>query len=390
MRTESQIRKLIHEAVMSCHTAGFSLLLIQNRRELLYVEDGYADLEHQLPIQRDTIFRLYSMTKPVTAAAAMLLMERGRLDLCSPVSDFLPGFAAQKVFENGRLTVPKRPVLVKDLLNMTSGLVYDGTDTPTGIASGKLFEDIAARLDSDSPVTTLQAANALGQIPLNYQPGTWWQYGSSADVLGAVIEVVSGVSFGEFLKKEFFLPLEMHDTDFWVPADKQYRLARVYSRGKDGSLTRYTGNRLGIRNDMARPNPFQSGGAGLASTIADYARFAQMLLSGGVHKDRRILSARTVSYLTGGMLEADAQRGFGEWLGLSGYTYANLMRVLRNPGQALTLGSAVEYGWDGWLGCYFCNCPADDLTILMMMQKTNSGTETLTRQLRNLIFAGLD
>lgn len=390
MHTKAQIKQLIQDAVAEKITAGCSLLLIQNGCELLYCEDGYADLEHQLPIRRNTIYRLYSMTKPVTAAAAMLLMERGMLDLCSPVSDFLPGFAAQKVWTNGRLTTPKRPVLVKDLLNMTSGLVYSGTDTPSGIASARLFEDISARLDSDSPLTTLEVANALGQIPLSYEPGTWWQYGSSADVLGAVIETVSGVSFGKFLKKEFFEPLEMSDTGFWVPSEKQPRLARVYSRRENGTLLRYTGCNLGIRNDMSRPNPFESGGAGLVSTIDDYAHFAQMLLNGGTYRDRRILSPRTVSYFTQGKLETVSQQGFSKWLGLPGHTYSNFLRVLLEPGQALTLGSIGEYGWDGWLGCYFCNCPADNLTILMMMQKTDSGTETFTRKLRNLIFAGLN
>lgn len=390
MHTKAQIRQLIHDAVEEKIAAGCSLLLIQNGCELLYCEDGYADLEHQIPIQRNTIYRLYSMTKPVTAAAAMLLMERGMLDLCSPVSDFLPGFAGQKVWTGGRLTNPKRPVFVKDLLNMTSGLVYGGTDTPSGIASSHLFEDISRRLDSDSPLTTLEVANALGQIPLSYEPGSWWQYGSSADVLGAVVETVSGVSFGKFLKKEFFEPLGMSDTGFWVPSEKQPRLARVYSRREDGTLLRYTGSNLGIRNDMSRPNPFESGGAGLVSTIDDYARFAQMLLNGGTYKGRRILSPRTVSYFTQGRLESPSQQGFNEWIGLPGHTYANFLRVLLQPGQALTLGSIGEYGWDGWLGCYFCNCPADNLTILMMMQKTDSGTETFTRKLRNLIFAGLN
>jgi CubicO group peptidase (beta-lactamase class C family) len=361
-------------------------MIIKGGKEVFYHEDGFADIEVNAPIKRESIFRLYSMTKPITATAVMILLERGEIDLYDPVSKFIPGFKNQMVCEGDNLVPVEREVTLKDLLSMTSGLLYGG-ENRAGKETGALLEEIDRRLLGDSPMRTLEIMNKLGRCPLSYQPGTSWDYGISADVLGAVIEVVSGKSFGEFLKDEIFEPLSMKDTGFWVPEEKRERLVKTYEDDKNGDLKVYTGNNLGIVNKMDRYPAFESGGAGLVSTIDDYSRFTKMLMNKGSLDGVQILKPHTVKYLTSGRLNDIQQKSFDSWQTLCGHSYGNLMRVMIDCSKAGDLGSLGEYGWDGWLGPYFCNCPGDDLTFLLMIQKTDAGTCTLTRKLRNIILS---
>lgn len=382
----SQIKKAIKDGISRKEIAGANMMVIQGGKEIFYHEDGYADIEAKLPMKRDSIFRLYSMSKPITAAAAMILLERGEIDLFDPVSKFLCGFKNQKTMENGRIVPVNREMNIKDLLSMTSGLVYGG-NTAAGRDTDALFKEIDARLLGDSPLNTIEICNRLGQCTLAFHPGSYFEYGTSADVLGAVIEVASGMSFGEFLKKEIFEPLEMKDTAFWVPDEKRSRLAKTYQAEANGDLTVYTGNNLGIINKMDRQPAFESGGAGLVSTIDDYSKFAGILLNQGNYNGIQILRPKTVKYFTSATLSEDQQKGADTWVTLAGYSYGNLMRVLTDTTKVGGLGSLGEYGWDGWLGPYLCNCPKDDLTFLFMIQKTDAGTTPLTRKLRNIVFS---
>lgn len=383
----SQLKKVVRKSIENQDLAGANMLVLKKGEEIFYHEDGLADIEAGLPIQRDSIFRLYSMTKPVTAAAAMILVERGEIELNEPVSQFLNGFQHQMVEKKGSLVPVDRDVTLHDLLSMTSGLVYGGDDK-AGQGTTAVFEEVDRRLLGDSPLGTVEAMNKLGKVPLAFQPGTSWQYGTSSDVLGAVIEVVSGQRFGEFLKKELFEPLQMKDTGFWLPEEKRCRLVKTYTNSEDRILEQYTGNHLGIIHQMDRNPAFESGGAGLVSTVDDYSKFANMLMKKGRVNGTRLLREKTVDFLTTATLSADQQKGFDSW-GQSGYSYGNFMRVLTNPSQAANLGSVGEYGWDGWLGCYFINCPKDELTFLFMMQKKDAGTTPLTRKLRNIVFSAL-
>lgn len=388
-KTEAElIKKALRKEIECRDVAGANLLVIHKGKEVFYHEDGFADVEKRIPIKRDTIFRLYSMSKPVTAAAVMILLERGEIDLFEPVSKFLDGFRNQTVYKDGSLVPAERDVNIRDLLSMTSGLPYPGEDM-AGRQVGILFESLERGLASDDPIGTVEAMNRLGKCPLAFQPGTSWLYGTSADVLGAVVEVVSGMRFGEFLAKEIFEPLGMKDTAFWVPAEKRDRLANAYSADGKGGLTLYTGNNLAINYRMDKSPVFESGGAGLASTIDDYARFAAMLMNGGELDGVRILQPGTVRYMTSAALNEVQQRGFETWLTLNGHSYGNLMRIMTDCSLAGIIGSPGEYGWDGWLGAYFCNCPKEELTFLYMMQRTDSGTTPLTRKLRNIILSAI-
>ena len=386
----SRMKEALLRAIENREMAGASLMILKDGEEQFYCEEGYADLERKKRIGRDSIHRLYSMTKPITAAAVMLLVERGLVDLAQPVESLLPTFAGQKVCQKDGTLVPvQRPSTIRDLLNMTAGLVYLGDETAAERETTKIYEEIEKRMYGNDPMTTMEMALAIGRCPLKFQPGEIWQYSSGADVLGAVVEAVTKKTFGEFLREEFFGPLEMKDTDFYVPAEKRDRLATPYMWDPDGNLVPYTGCNLAIMNDMAVPNAFESGGAGLVSTIDDYANFARMLIGKGEYKGRRIMSGRTVEYFTTGALTCGQRRGMDSWMALEGHTYGNLMRVLKEPGRAMSMGSVGEYGWDGWEGCYFANCPAEGLTILLMMQKTDSGVAPVVRRVRNILFSDL-
>lgn len=388
-----QIQKVMRESVENSEVTGVNLLVEKDDREIIYCQEGMADREKNRRMSRDTIFRLYSQTKPVTGVAAMILMEQGCLDFCQPVSEFLPAFAHMKVARDGDLVEASRPILVHDLLRMTSGLVYPDDVTIPGKAADAVFQEVCGRLHTDDPVTTQELAERLADCPLLFEPGTSWVYGTSADVLGAVIEKVSGKKLSEFMENEIFKPLGMKDTAFWVPPEKRDRLAAAYETiaNKDGSRTmvRYTGNNLGIRNDMAEKPGYEAGGAGLASTLDDYMKFARMLRNGGSLEGRQILRPETAKYFISGELMPLQQAAFENWIGLDGFSYANLMRVCRKPSRCGMLTKEGEYGWDGWLGMYFANYPNENMTFLMGTQKKDAGTFALTRKLRNIILSSL-
>lgn len=386
--TIQRVGEILEEAIEDGVTMGASVGVWQHGEELLYVQHGLADREKGKKLERDTIFRLYSMSKPITAAAAMILMERGQLDFAQPVSDFLPGFADVTVETDGGVQKVETPVTVLNLLNMTSGLTYGDEKTMAGKMTLSYIDECIERLHTPQAVTTVEFAEHLSTIPLDFVPDTSWRYGLSADVLGAVIEKASGMQFGEFMEKNIFEPLGMKDTGFWVPKEKQERLAQAYELA-DGPMKLYTGDNLAVSNRLETPPAFESGGAGLVSTIDDYAKFAQMLLGGGILDGVRVMNQATVDYFTDGGLTPDQQKSYRAWVGLEGFTYSHLMRILKHPEMAAYLGSRGEYGWDGWLGCYFTNLPEKDATILLMQQRRDSGTIPMTRKVRNVILGDL-
>lgn len=424
--------RLIRSEIARDNLAGANLLLLKDGRTLHRASYGMADKEKQIPMTDDTIFRIFSMTKPVICAAAMLLMERGILDLSDPVEHYLPDFHGQQVFLPGSTqTVPaSRAVRLSDLLNMTSGLAYPDDCTSAGKAVAALFDEMTAAQDAGVSFSTVQLANRLGQIPLAFQPGEHWMYGTSADVLGAVIEVASGMRLSRFLKQELFEPLDMKDTDFYVPDEKKNRFAELYrcSEMPDTSACIDTGNMMsqqksdipasipqkgGVVDTLSSfsvyqsdkrmhiaPQPgknlgmegydhapaFESGGAGLVSTIEDYAHFATMLLQGGVWQDRRILGKNTVSFLCSPQL-SDAYSPDLNWDSLRGYRYGNLMRHLADPAAGGTNADVGEFGWDGWCGTYFTVSPKSNFIMLYFIQRCDAGCNEITRRLRHIAYS---
>ena len=377
---EQDVHRIMDEAVRSGEVAGINALILQHGEEKLFASSGMADMAERKPVQRRTIFRLYSQTKPVTSAAVMKLVEEGRLDIMDEAQRYLPGFRNQKVLTAQGEEKVQRPVRILDLLSMTSGRPSPDAD-PAGQAMGELFFDNEARMDRGEGMDTQAFANAMGQCPLAFQPGTQFRYGVSADVLGAVVECVSGMPFPDYLKKTFFEPLDMEDTDFCVPADRQDRLCTCYERTEKG-LEVYPVRHLCVRDHVSQP-AFASGGAGLMSTLDDYAAFAAMLMNRGSYQGKRILREKTVDFMTSHQVDDTG------WETLTGYGYGHLMRVCREAGKASLIAEQGEYGWDGWLGTYFANLPASGLTVLIFQNTRDTGTGRVTRCVRNLVVSAL-
>jgi CubicO group peptidase (beta-lactamase class C family) len=384
-KTRKDIQRVMDDATARGETpCALALLWRKGEIDFLY-GSGHADLGAPTPVCRDTIFRIFSLTKPMTAVAAMTLVERGELDLLAPVSDFLEGFQNQRVALSDTETVPvKRPVQVRDLFSMTSGLCYPGETTPAERAAAQLFKDIDRETAEGSPSDTLTVANRMGRLPLMFNPGERWQYGTSADILGAVIEAVSGKPLDEYMTKNLFAPLGMEDTGFWVPEEKRCRLATLYER-KDGILSPYAESPSGENPYFTKPACI-SGGGGAVSTIDDVLAFARMLLGRGSLGDTRILSPASVDWLSHNHLDAK-QRESVYFESMYGYGYGGLMRVLERPAKSFSLGVTGEFGWDGWTGPYMSVCPQEELILLVMQQRTDSGITPLTRKIRNIVFS---
>ena len=385
MTLQSQIESILSAAVAENQCAGMTVLVRKDGADVLYAQAGMADIAADRPVARDSIFRLYSQTKPVTAAATMILVERGLIDLMDGVDKYLPGFRSPKVVDaQGNVTPAWRAPWIMELLGMTAGLCYPGGD-PAGQYAARVFEDAHEQIKAGGGIPTVEFMNRLGEQPLAFQPGTHWRYSTCADVLGAVVEVVSGKRFGDFLREELFEPLEMVDTAFFVPEEKRHRFVTCYEHTADG-LAPWLGMNLAC-GVYDRDPAFESGGAGLVSTLEDYSHFADMMMNGGVWQGKRILSPASVKFLTTPQLSDDVRRDM--WDSLNGYSYGKLCRVCVEPERVAGLAVKDEYGWDGWLGSYYCNFPNEGITLLSMQNTTNAGTSAVVRRVRNALLAAL-
>ena len=388
----SNIQNVLDDAVKNKKLAGANCLVYKDGKEMGYFENGFRDMESNKPFSRDTICRLYSMTKPVTGVAAMKLLEDGKIDLFDEVSEYIPSFKNMTCMKNGKVEKCTRPLIIQDLLNMTSGISYGGeTDeahkniSKLIYAPGGLNESVLGT----NNITTQDVAKKISEGPLSFEPGTDYEYGMSADVMGAVIEIVSGMKFGDYLKKNIFEPLGMNDTAFYVPEEKQTRLSKVYAL-KDGELELFTSPNLGIQDNMKLNPAFESGGAGLCSTVDDYMKFVLMLTNYGTLDGKQILKPETVRFMSEAKLRPNLQKCFDiKMEHLAGYTYTNLNRVCIEPGLLRGITVKGEFGWDGWLGPYMSVDLKNNLSIVYMMQKTDSGTVSTTRRIKNIIYTSL-
>lgn len=348
--------------------------LIARRGKIAYQETfGMADVEAGKPMQMDTIHRIYSMSKPITSVAVMMLYEEGKFQLNDPVAKYLPEFAKMQVAieekdpqtgQSVMKTVPaKRPITVRDLLRHTAGLTY-GVFGDTVVDREYRKARILGQLNLADFVTDLAA------IPLQYEPGTRWHYSVSVDVLGRLVEVLSGKPFDQFLQERIFTPLEMHDTGFVVPAAKKDRLAKLYTITKEGKLQPITV--CSTRQECyegfpnAVPNFLQSmgmlsGGGGLTSTAYDYLRFCQMMLNQGQYDGKRLLSRKTVQLMSSDNLGTIPGMGPGMGFGLG-------FAVSKAPGEAGMMGSPGEYNWGGAAGTRFWIDPQEELIGIFMIQ----------------------
>jgi len=393
-QASKRIDELIEEEIAQGKIPGANFVVMYKGKVLYEKAFGYQDLKQTKKLSLDSIFRIFSLSKPVTAVGILRLFEEGKLDLWDPVSKYLPGFINQKVLREDRsvwdweLKPVHRDMTLWDLLTMTSGIPYPGPECEAGVRMKRLFDRIEkGRMQGEFP-STVEIANEVGSLPLQFQPGEHWMYGFSADILGAVAEIVSGKSFDEYIREIVFEPLGMCDTGYFVPEPKRDRFCDFVCAAPDGTLILYDGNELGMEGYHHKP-VFISGGAGMVSTIQDYSRFAAMLAAQGTWTGEqgnvRILGRKTAAFMCRNYL-SEAQRISYNWDCTKGYGYGCLVRVLMDPGAAATNADIGEFGWDGWSGTYMSVDPKEELVMLYFIQYAGAGMTPLVRRLRSVVY----
>lgn len=390
-QTLKNLDTFLQGRVDSGEIPGCALAIIHEGEEVYRKEFGMADIEKNLPMQKDTIFRCYSMTKPITSIAVMTLVEKGLITLADPVSKYLPGFKDQKVLqEDGSLVPVKNEITLQHLMDMTAGIGYPDPSYPAGERLLKFIDKYYKGVyDEDNDLSTVEFANLLGKEPLESEPGTRWRYGLCADVLGAVISVVTGKTYGEYLKEAIFEPLGMVDTDFYVHEDKLDRFAQSYIYETPDPKPWSSDHMLGLTHNFVKKPMFESGGAGLTSTVDDYEKIVKLFLNNGTLDGKRIYSVKTAeSFLVDHL--TDENRASYDWEALKGYGYGNLMRHMLKPHENGSLGSEEEFGWDGFLGTYMFVDQLEDLGIVYVIQKFGGNGYRDVQVIRNLVYSALE
>lgn len=371
-RVSSAMQKLVDDGKL----AGIVTMVARHGKIVHFETFGYQEISSETPMPKDSIFRIYSMSKPITGVALMMLYEEGKFRLSDPVAKYIPEFKGLKVASGEGKDGPivekaNHPMTIRELMTHTAGLTY-------GIFSKSQVDEIYVKAGVLNRNQTLKdMINKLSKIPLRQQPGSLWHYSVAVDVQGYLVEVLSGKPFDAFLKERLFDPLRLKDTGFHVPEDKAGRFAQVYSYDKERNLIAQGG--FGGANNYLKPATFLSGGGGLVSTAMDYMRFCQMLLNGGELDGVRILSPLTVDLMHRNHLPKDMVEmapGSGTGFGLD-------FAVILDPVEANTI-SKGEYYWGGAAGTWFWIDPVEDLIFVGMIQQFGMGrpdVRSLTRQL---------
>jgi CubicO group peptidase (beta-lactamase class C family) len=371
-----------------------TLTLVARQGQIAYFEpQGYLETERRRPMQRDTIFRIYSMTKPITSVAIMMLYEQGLFQLDDPVHKFIPAWKNLRVFVSGNhptfVTAPaERPMTIRDLLTHTSGLTY-GFMERTNVDAAYRKLGVA---DRSRPDYTLQdMIDTLAELPLEFSPGTRWNYSVSTDVLGYLVEVISGQRFDAYLRDHVLQPLGMVDTGFTIAAEQLPRFACNYLRQSDGRLQCIDAP----DTSQYRQGSFFSGGGGLVSTVGDYFRFTSMLrnrgeLDGICLLGRKTVELMTTNHLPGGQdLTQLAQAGMFTETAYAGVGFGLGFSVMQHPARAQILGTPGEYAWGGAASTAFWVDPQEDLIVIFMTQLMPSSSYPIRRELRTLTYAAL-
>jgi CubicO group peptidase (beta-lactamase class C family) len=373
-------------------------LLVYRRGKIVHsTVQGFADLERKAPVKDDTIFRIYSMTKPIASVAAMMLVEDGVIQLTDPVSKFLPAFkdiqvSVSSTGADGKTTytnVPAaKPITVQDLLRHSAGFTYaeitKNEPVKSAYVDAKFSQPGVHEFDSRDMTPAEQVAR-MAKIPLTQQPATMWEYSMAVDILGRVVEAASGKRLAVFLDERLFKPLKMVDSGFWVPASKISRVAQPLP------VDLATGLKTSVLDVSAEPKN-DSGGAGAVSTATDYLRFGQMLLNGGELDGVRVLSRSTIKLMTsdhlGTRVAAPLQPG-ELLLGTPGYTFGLGFAVRQGDGVAGVPGSAGEFTWAGYAGTFFWVDPKEEIVGVYMTQAPSPIRAYYRKMFKALVYQAL-
>ena len=393
-RIEPVLRRYVDDGKLP----GYLLLISRRGQEALFLAGGQMDVERGRPFERDAIVRIYSMTKPIASVALMQLYEQGRFQLDDPVSRYVPGWDRLQVFAGGdrreyQTRRPDRPMIIKDLLTHTSGLTYGFMHSHPVDA---LYREVVS---NNEPLETVVAT--LAELPLQFSPGTRWQYGMSTDVVGYLVQVLSGQPLDDYVAEYITRPLGMNDSGFMVPADRAGRLASCYEcdAGVPGAPAyRLTDDPATSR--YLRPPAMLSGGGGMVATIDDYRRFADMLLGKGELDGVRVLGRKTVEYMTcnhlpeGRDLAAMGQAMFSE-TPFAGVGFGLGFSVALDPAAANVIDSPGQFAWGGLAGTYFWVDPVEELSVVFFAQLVHSNAiptsppRVLRRLLKPLVYQAL-
>jgi CubicO group peptidase (beta-lactamase class C family) len=359
---------------------GAVVLIVRNGKAAYFEALGRLDPAANTPMRKDAIFRIYSMSKPITTTAAMMLVEQGRLALIDPVAKYLPEFKDVKVGEEKadktlELVAARRAMTIQDLMRHTSGLTYGFFGE--GAVKKAYLE---ANLDAGDP-STAEFVARLAKLPLVYQPGTTWDYSQATDVLGRVVEVVTGKTLSAAFAEMLFDPLGMRDTSFYVSDKTKYpRIAEPFAHD------RTIGSGV-VVNDPRQLLKYESGGGGLVSTVADYARFVEMLVNGGELDGKRYLSPKTVAYMTSDHMGEVIKRGPYDLVG-PGYKFGLGFSVRSEQGVSPLAGSVGDYTWGGAAGTYFWVDPKEKMFVIYMMQSPSKRVP-FRIMLRDMVYAAM-
>jgi CubicO group peptidase (beta-lactamase class C family) len=381
--------------------AGCQTLVARHGHVAYFRSLGHADRERATPMRDDTIFRIYSMTKPITSVALMTLYEQGYFQLNDPVHRVIPEWKDMRVYMSGEgehmeTREPARPMTFRHLLSHQSGLTYGaGLVQLVGAENMPLHPVDRAYVEAgvarNRDETLRSFIERLANVPLRYDPGDRWQYSYATDVCGYLVEAISGKPFDEYLQENIFGPLGMRDSAFWVPAEKADRLAALYRRARDKSLRLVADAQTAA---MLKKPAFFSGGGGLASTTADYLRFCEMLRRGGELDGARILGPRTVdlmrrNHLTGGRALSDMAIGAFSETAYDGIGFGLGFAMTLDDVEAGTIGGGDFY-WGGAASTIFWVDRAEDLVVIFMTQLMPSATFNFRGQLKSIIYSAIE
>jgi CubicO group peptidase (beta-lactamase class C family) len=370
--------------------AGAAGMIIRRAEEAYCSSFGMRDRERNARLENNAIYRIFSMSKTFTIVAAMTLYEKALFRLHQPIADFLPLFKDVKVAETDKrgmvkLVPAKSPITFEHLFTMTSGIPYPGDNSYSARNMGEVYGKSAKDEKKGNPWNTERMVNEAAKTPLCFHPGEQWMYGFSHDILGRLIEVISGKKLSEYLAETIFGPLGLKDTAFFVPQEKQDRMVKPYRLGPKGL------EEINDDHDNASPNPpaFESGGGGLCSTMADCARYAQMLLNNGKLMNERILSRKTIELIRTNHCDPEMLKPsfFGH---MTGYGYGLGVRTMLNTAQAGLNGSVGEWAWDGYMGTYYLVDPAEEMTALFFIQLVSGVNSDLQRGFVQTVYSAID
>ncbi|HET7887369.1 MAG TPA: serine hydrolase domain-containing protein [Bradyrhizobium sp.] len=382
---------------------GTQLMVYRRGRLVHNSSQGLADIERKVAVKDDTIYRIYSMTKPVTSIAFMMLVEEGRVALDEPVHKYIPEWKNLGVFQAGVWPAfltrpPSRPMQIIDLMRHTSGLTYGFQQRGNVDAA---YREL--KIGEVEKAGTLQSMiEGLAKLPLEFSPGEAWNYSVSTDVIGYLIGLISGKPFEQFLQERIFDPLGMKDTGFFVPADKARRLAACYSASPQGAMTFHATDRKGgltLQDDPATssflsPPDLISGGGGLCSTSADYLSFCRALLNGGELDGVRLVGPKTLQLMTanhlpGGKTLPELSRSLFSEATYHGIGFGLGFSVTLDPARTLIPGSAGEYAWGGAATTSFWIDPLEELIAIFMTQVLPSTATPIRRELRTMVYSAI-